>query len=506
LSTAKELIAASDTFSLQIGTFLPLDYTKMAGTPVGSIPAEAASTGFEKAFDNDTNTSVESLLLQGQTGIDLGQGTSEVLQKLRFYPRINKTARMVGNKFQASSDGVDWTDLYTVTEQPTAGWQEVDLSNNGDSYRFFRYNATTGYTNVAEIEFCSLVQPKLRVVTRALEQSFVVNQPDQVISSDKLKLENDVLYHRFITFTLTALPEAGVLQLAGTALVLGDTFTQADIDAGLLSFSTALLHDNMSFSFIAADSTGGILEEQVFSLVIDTDGDAIDDSSEITNGTAWDNADTDGDGFDDYQETFFGTNATVNELADELVSFQGVNGLSASYWFDSAYSLNSYSFERGANVVSQVDNIDFAWSSNANAAGSSKKTNVTASFDGYIYIPSDGDYTFELISDDGSMLYIDEQLIVNNDGAHAAKLISATISLTTGFKKINLQYSQLGGYHVCQLLWQSSVIPQQIIPANYFYLSQPEHEVSVASADYDSDGLTNALETQLGSDLNNADT
>ena len=39
-------------------------------------------------------------------------------------------------------------------------------------------------------------------------------------------------------------------------------------------------------------------------------------------------------------------------------------------------------------------------------------------FTGYISVPSDGTYTFYLGSDDGSHLYINDNLIVDNDGAH----------------------------------------------------------------------------------------
>ena len=37
---------------------------------------------------------------------------------------------------------------------------------------------------------------------------------------------------------------------------------------------------------------------------------------------------------------------------------------------------------------------------------------------GMISIPVAGDYTFQTTSADGSMLYIDQQLVVNNDGKH----------------------------------------------------------------------------------------
>jgi len=42
-------------------------------------------------------------------------------------------------------------------------------------------------------------------------------------------------------------------------------------------------------------------------------------------------------------------------------------------------------------------------------------------FSGFIDVPADGQYTFYTSSDDGSKLYIDNQLVVNNDGEHSLR-------------------------------------------------------------------------------------
>ena len=66
-------------------------------------------------------------------------------------------------------------------------------------------------------------------------------------------------------------------------------------------------------------------------------------------------------------------------------------------------------------------------------------------FRGFIKIPSDGIYTFSVFSNDGSRLYIADQLIVDNDGAHGAFEKEGGIALKTGFHKIELDYFQSGG-------------------------------------------------------------
>ena len=61
-------------------------------------------------------------------------------------------------------------------------------------------------------------------------------------------------------------------------------------------------------------------------------------------------------------------------------------------------------------------------------------------FNGSISIPTGGNYTFYLLSDDGSKLYIDGKLIIDNDGFHGEIEKSANIELTQGKHSIRIDY------------------------------------------------------------------
>lgn len=61
-------------------------------------------------------------------------------------------------------------------------------------------------------------------------------------------------------------------------------------------------------------------------------------------------------------------------------------------------------------------------------------------FSGLINVPEDGVYTFQTRSDDGSVLYIDGELVVNNDGSHAAIPATGLIALKKGMHAYELQY------------------------------------------------------------------
>ena len=60
-------------------------------------------------------------------------------------------------------------------------------------------------------------------------------------------------------------------------------------------------------------------------------------------------------------------------------------------------------------------------------------------------IDKDGIYTFFTDSDDGSMLYIDDEEIVNNDGNHGNVEKSGKAALKKGYHKIKVLYFDSGG-------------------------------------------------------------
>ena len=47
-----------------------------------------------------------------------------------------------------------------------------------------------------------------------------------------------------------------------------------------------------------------------------------------------------------------------------------------------------------------------------------------------------GTYRFFLKSDDGSKLFINRALVINNDGRHVTKEVSASVALSKGWNRI----------------------------------------------------------------------
>lgn len=61
-------------------------------------------------------------------------------------------------------------------------------------------------------------------------------------------------------------------------------------------------------------------------------------------------------------------------------------------------------------------------------------------YEGLIEVPAAGVYTFSTYSDDGSRLYIHEQLVVDNDGSHSARLRKGQVALQAGKPPIRIEY------------------------------------------------------------------
>ena len=74
-------------------------------------------------------------------------------------------------------------------------------------------------------------------------------------------------------------------------------------------------------------------------------------------------------------------------------------------------------------------------------------------FEGYLQVPADGFYEFAVESDDGAVLQIDDELVVDNDGNHSPQLVSGHLPMRRGLHKFHLDYFQAEGGASLKLLW-----------------------------------------------------
>ncbi len=74
-------------------------------------------------------------------------------------------------------------------------------------------------------------------------------------------------------------------------------------------------------------------------------------------------------------------------------------------------------------------------------------------FEGFINAPNDGIYEFKVESDDGSVLMIGDEIVVDNDGLHGFEAKTGIVPLRKGLHPIRLKYFQSGGDSALNLRW-----------------------------------------------------
>ena len=71
--------------------------------------------------------------------------------------------------------------------------------------------------------------------------------------------------------------------------------------------------------------------------------------------------------------------------------------------------------------------------------------------DGNFDVDKAGKYTFYLKSDDGSKLYIDDQLVIDNDGDHSLLELNSATKLSAGKHKLRIEFFEAGGEAILEL-------------------------------------------------------
>ncbi len=98
-----------------------------------------------------------------------------------------------------------------------------------------------------------------------------------------------------------------------------------------------------------------------------------------------------------------------------------------------------------------------------------------------LVISKAGNYQFFLASDDGSRLYIDGNVVVNNDGDHGMKEATGTVRLTEGQHSIRVNYFNSSGGNGLKVAWKGPGFKRQPIPVERLVVGSGEniHDIAV---------------------------
>lgn len=94
-------------------------------------------------------------------------------------------------------------------------------------------------------------------------------------------------------------------------------------------------------------------------------------------------------------------------------------------------------------------------------------------WDGVIYLPVSGTYHFMTRSDDGSEIWIDEQLIVDNGGFHGAEEKMGQTRLARGFHSIRIRYMQGTGGALFEAKWKAPKQKVTLLSTAIVFPQQP---------------------------------
>jgi hypothetical protein len=118
----------------------------------------------------------------------------------------------------------------------------------------------------------------------------IVRDTTRVLHSQNLLYSDAEQPDSQIVYTISHLPTAGVLKLAGVAMSVGTIFTQASIDAGLLSYEAITTGSaNGTFGFFVTDGAGGYVGGKTFAINITPDSapvGAVNTGLTVLRGTA----------------------------------------------------------------------------------------------------------------------------------------------------------------------------------------------------------------------------
>ncbi|MDQ3017144.1 MAG: PA14 domain-containing protein, partial [Bacteroidota bacterium] len=96
---------------------------------------------------------------------------------------------------------------------------------------------------------------------------------------------------------------------------------------------------------------------------------------------------------------------------------------------------------------------------------------------GYIYTDHDTTAGIRVLSDDGSKVHIDDQVVLDNDGMHGTEMKEATVRLSKGYHPVKLEYLQGKGGRYFSFEWKpDGQADWSGIPATSFFHESSTHD------------------------------
>lgn len=129
-----------------------------------------------------------------------------------------------------------------------------------------------------------------------------------------------------------------------------------------------------------------------------------------------------------------------------------------------------------------------------------QEQNVAIVFEGFLKIEKPGEYWFRIGSDDGSKLFIDDELVANNDGVHAYASVRGARTLKPGVHRLRVEYAQVAGEMKLSVQFEGPEVASQSV-VNFVYLTEeakPPEPTTTKDAKPDGPFVVDAALAQRG--------
>ena len=146
-------------------------------------------------------------------------------------------------------------------------------------------------------------------------------------------------------------------------------------------------------------------------------------------------------------------------------------GLTAWYYTNSSTTYTSTNNFNPANLITnRIDPVvDFIWVTNLNLPNLSNGL-YSVRWTGQIQPQYSETYFFDVNSDDGCKLWVNDQLIISNWTSKSASDVIGSVNLQAGARyDLKLEYLQAGGAAQAHLYWYSADQSKQVIPSTCLY-------------------------------------
>ncbi|MBC8063982.1 MAG: family 20 glycosylhydrolase, partial [Chlorobia bacterium] len=153
--------------------------------------------------------------------------------------------------------------------------------------------------------------------------------------------------------------------------------------------------------------------------------------------------------------------AAVSIRPDESPKIQGVNRKVLQGTFAKCPEIAQFTNLPSKNVT-EIGVGEFA-----------NQDNYALHFEGFVRIPADGEYTFYLGSDDGSRMWLGEQLVVDHDGLHGFIEKRLRVRLPKGDYPFRIVMFEQAGAESVRLSYETAGGTKQMVPTSWLWSKAP---------------------------------